>query len=305
MNPSLDIASTVTRVTDTIKLRCTLEQSHPGGGGINVSRIIHNLCGDSIAVFPCGGYTGDRLMELLKQEDLTTHPFPIQTNTRQSFSIHETSTGKDFRFLLPGQPLSPEIADACLQYIRDLKDKPHFIVASGSLPPGLSDNFYAELGKLASTVGAKFVLDTSGPALAHALEAGGIYLIKPSLDELEELSGESLASEALQISVARNLIRSGKAEVLALSLGAKGALLITADFALRAQGLEVTPVSSVGAGDSMLGAMIWALERRLSLELAFRYGIAAATSTILNMHGGMGQLSQIEKFLDQIQITAI
>ncbi len=305
MNPSLDIATTVARVTDTIKLRCSLEESHPGGGGINVSRIIHNMCGDSIAIFPCGGYTGDRLLELLNREDLTTHSFPIDTNTRQSFSIHEISTGKDFRFLLPGNPLSQEIADACLQYIGHLKNKPRFIAASGSLPPGISENFYAKVGKLTRSLGAKFVLDTSGPALACAIQAGGVYLIKPSLEELEELTGESLPNEALQLKAARSLIQSGKVEIIVVSLGAKGALLITADLALRASGLPITPVSSVGAGDSIVGAMIWAIYQGLSLEQALRYGIAAATSTILNTHGEMGQLSQIESLLDQIEIKQI
>ena len=305
MNPSLDIATTVPRVTDTIKLRCSLEESHPGGGGINVSRIIHNLCGDSTAIFPCGGYTGDRLLELLNREDLTTHSFRIDTNTRQSFSVHEKSTGKDFRFLLPGNPLSQDIANACLHYISNLKNKPRFIVASGSLPLGISDHFYAEVARLAKALGSKFVLDSSGPALASALEAGGIYFIKPSLEELEELTGESLRTEDLQVRAARKLIDSGKVELIVLSLGPQGALLITSDSALRADGLPVVPVSSVGAGDSIVGAMVWAIERDLPLAQALRYGIAAATSTILNLHGEMGQMSQIESLLDQIQITQI
>ena len=305
LNPSLDIATTVARVTDTVKLRCSLEESHPGGGGINVSRIIHNMGGDSIAIFPCGGYTGDRLLELLNREDLNTHSFPISTNTRQSFSVHETTTGKDFRFLLPGSPLDQQTADACLQYIRALKNKPRFIVASGSLPPGLSENFYADVATLTHSLGSKFILDTSGPALAKAMQAGRLYFIKPSLEELEELTGESLSNETLQLNAARKLIHAGKAEIIVVSLGAQGALLITAELALRAYGLPVIPVSSVGAGDSIVGAMIWAIDLGFSLDQALAYGIAAATSTILNMHGEMGQMSQIETLLDQIRIIRI
>ncbi len=305
LNPSLDIATTVARVTNTVKLRCSLEESHPGGGGINVSRIIHNMGGDSIAIFPCGGYTGDRLLELLNREELTTHSFPISTNTRQSFSVHETTTGKDFRFLLPGDLVDQKIGDACLQYISKLKNKPKFVIASGSLPPGLSENFYADVAKLTHSLGSKFILDSSGSAFAKAIQTGGIYLIKPSLEELEELTGQILSNETLQLSAARKLIQSGKAEIVVLSLGSKGALLITADMALRASGVPVTPVSSVGAGDSIVGAMIWAIDRDFSLDQALRYGIAAATSTILNIHGEMGQMSQIERLIDQIQITHI
>lgn len=305
MNPSLDIATSIAHVSDTIKLRCAPEESHPGGGGINVSRIIHNLGGDSIAVFPCGGYTGGRLQELLLQEDLTTHTIPINSNTRQSFSVHESTSGRDFRFLLPGHALSQDIAHTCLEYIRNLKSKPRFIVASGSLPPGLEDNFYAALSQLARTLDCLFVLDTSGPALAHALEAGDVYFFKPSLEELEELTGQSLDTEVLQLKAARRLIQAGKTSMVVISLAEEGVLLVSADFAIRASGIPVTPVSTVGAGDCVVGAMVWALERGLSLEQALRYGVASATATILNAHGEMGRKEDIERLIDKINITRL
>jgi len=305
MNPSLDIATSIAHVSDTIKLRCAQEETHPGGGGINVSRIIHNLGGDSIAVFPCGGYTGDRLQELLVQENLSTHTIPISSNTRQSFSVHETSSGKDFRFLLPGHVLSQDIAQTCLEYVRHLKSKPRFIVASGSLPPGVEDNFYAEVSKLAQSLDCLFVLDTSGPALVNALASSGVYFFKPSLEELEELTGESLGTEALQLKAARRLIASGQTRMVVISLAADGVLLVSADFALRASGISVTPVSTVGAGDCVVGAMVWALERELSFEQALRYGVASATATILNAHGEMGRKENIDSLLDQIQISRI
>ena len=305
MNPSLDIATSIAKVSETIKLRCAPEESHPGGGGINVSRIIHNLGGDSIAVFPCGGYTGDRLEQLLINEDLTIHTIPVSSHTRQSFSIHETSSGKDFRFLLPGHVLSQDIAQTCLEYIRNLKSKPRFIVASGSLPPGVEDNFYAAVSKLAQALDCLFVLDTSGPALAHALKFGGIYFFKPSLEELEELNGEALGTETLQLKAARRLIQAGQTKMVVISLAADGVLLVTEDFALRASAIPVTPVSTVGAGDCIVGAMVWALERGLSLDQALRYGVASATATILNTHGEMGRKEDIDPLLDQINITRL
>lgn len=305
MNPSLDIATSIPHVTDTIKLRCTPEETHPGGGGINVSRIIHNLGGESVAMFPCGGYTGDRLRQLLEQEGLTTQIFPIDSHTRQSFSIHETTSGKDFRFLLPGHTISPATTSACLNYIRCLKNKPRYLVASGSLPPGVAEDFYAEVSALAKQLQCHFVLDTSGRALTQAVQAGGIYFFKPSLEELEELTGKTLQSEASQLDAARKLIHTGQTKMLVLSLGQKGALLVSEQLTLRASGVAVTPVSSVGAGDSLVGAMVWALERGYSLEQSLRYGISSATATIMNTHGQMGGAVDIAALLDQIQITRI
>lgn len=305
MNPSLDIATSIEHVRDTVKLRCAPEESHPGGGGINVSRIIHNMGGDSIAMFPCGGYTGDRLQQLLIEEDLTTHIFPISSNTRQSFSIHESATTKDYRFLLPGHTLDQATATACLDYIRNLKSKPHFLVASGSLPPGISDDFYADVSRLAQSMSCHFVLDTSGAALKHAIQAGGIYLFKPSLEELEELTGQALPTQEMQIHAARALIDARKTEVIVISLGSKGALLITEKLVLKAQGPTVQPVSSVGAGDSLVGGVIWALEQNASIERALRYGIASACATIMHPHGEMGSREMIEMYLEKIQISKL
>ncbi len=305
MNPSLDIATSITHVQDTIKLRCAQEQVHPGGGGINVSRIIHNLGGNSCAMFPCGGYTGNQLQLLLQQEGLTSHALLINSDTRQSFSVHETSSGKDYRFLLPGHTLNESTAEDCLKHIESLNPKPRYLVASGSLPPGIGDDFYVRVLKITQSIGCNFVLDTSGPALNHALRAGGIYLFKPSLQELEEFTGQSLSTETAQLAAANMIIQSGQAKVVVLSLGADGALLVCAEGAFKAPSIPVTPLSTVGAGDSVVGGMVWALEQGLTIEQALRYGIACATATIINPHGEMGRATDIQSMLAQVQISRI
>lgn len=305
MNPSLDIATSIARVEDTIKLRCTQEQVHPGGGGINVSRIIHNLGGNSCAMFPCGGYTGNQLQLLLQQEGLTSHALLIDSDTRQSFSVHETSSGKDYRFLLPGHTLNESTAEDCLKHIASLNPKPRYLVASGSLPPGIGDNFYVRVLKITQSIGCHFVLDTSGTALNHALRAGGIYLFKPSLQELEEFTGQTLSRESSQLAAANMIIQAGQSKIVVLSRGADGALLVSAEGAFKVASIPVTPLSTVGAGDSVVGGMVWALERGLSIEQALRYGIACATATIINPHGEMGRAADIESMLNQVKITRI
>ncbi len=305
MNPSLEIATSVAHVVDTDKLRCEPEQSNPGGGGINVARVIHNMGGNSIAAFPFGGFTGKRLCMLLEKEGVTIHGIEVESETRQCFSIHERSTARDFRFVLPGHILAAQAVEVCLEGIRSVEPPPRYLVASGSLPPGVPTNFYATLGKIASDMGSLYVLDTSGPPLAQALAAGGVFLIKPSLAELEELTGQSLQTEDARLQAAQNIIRTGQTKLVALSLGEQGALLVSAQSAWRAHSLPVRPVSTVGAGDSFVGGMVWALSSAMTLEEAFRYAIACATGTILNAHGEMCQKADVLRLYEQVSIQQV
>ena len=305
MNPSLEIATSVPRVVDTDKLRCTPEQSAPGGGGINVARVINNMGGKSIAAFPFGGFTGKRLCTLLEKEDVTICGTQVESETRQCFSVHETSTARDFRFVLPGHTLSVQDVQMCLDRLRALDPPPRYLVASGSLPPGVPQDFYVTLGKIAAALGSLFVLDTYGAPLAQALAAGGIYLIKPSLSELVELTGQKLATEQARLNAAQAIIDAGQSTLVAISLGNQGALLVSARGAWRAAGIPVQPVSTVGAGDSFVGGMSWALSRSMALEDAFRHAIACATGTVLNGYGQMCQKNQVLSLCQQVKITKL
>jgi 6-phosphofructokinase 2 len=155
------------------------------------------------------------------------------------------------------------------------------MVASGSLPPDAPPDFYARACRIAKACDAKFVLDTSGPALNAALREG-VYLIKPNLRELSEAVGERLDDEAAWVRAIVGFVTSRRAEIVALTLGHRGALLADRDRLLRAEPLAIGPVSSVGAGDSFLGAMVWGLAAGFDLEHAFRWGVAAGSSAMLN-----------------------
>lgn len=305
MNPSLDVSTTVGKVVDTDKLRCTPETLQPGGGGINVARVVKEMGGSSCAVFPSGGYTGQRLIKLLSAEGVRFDSIALPIDTRQCFSVHETSSGHDFRFILPGEQLSSNDAQICLDYFRKLKNPPRFLVASGSLPPGVPLDFYAELSKIAKKIGTRFVLDTAGKPFAQAIETGGLYLIKPSLQEFEELINQKIDSEQSRLEVARQLILSGATELIALSLGEEGALLVGRDFALRAPAIPLTPLSTVGAGDSMVGGILWALSTGKNMEEAFKYGLACAAGTLLNIHSKMCSAQDVTRLYPQATLMRV
>ena len=308
MNPALDVSTSTDRVMDTHKLRCAAAKLHPGGGGVNVARVVHRLGGNCLALYPAGGVNGQRLQQLLDEEQVHSHCIAIADETRESFSVLENSSGRDFRFVLPGPELTPPEWEACLAYVSEASEAtereapPRYLVASGSLPPGVPADFYARLARLARARGSLVVLDTSGPALAAAL-AEGVYLVKPSLRELRELTGRPLHTEPQWLEAARQIIKDGQAQVVALSLGADGALLVTADRALRARSVPVKVKSTIGAGDSFVGGLIWALHRHADLEQAFRYGMAAGAAALLTAGTALGQAADVERLHNEVIVT--
>jgi 6-phosphofructokinase 2 len=249
------------------------------------------LGGDCAALFPIGGSTGEVLKRLLDEENITRLCVPISGETRESFSVKESSTSNEYRFALPGPVMTPVEWQACLDRVASLHPAPRFVVASGSLPPGVPPDFYARLAKQAQASGAKLVLDTSGPALAAALEEG-VYLVKPSLRELRELTGQPLKTSPEWRDAAQTLVDRGQAQVVVLSLGEGGAWLVTPTESCFAPRLPVKVVSTIGAGDSFVGGMVWALWRGLPVRESFRYGVAAASAAVLSV--GTGLCSQAD-----------
>ena len=212
MNPALDIATATDRVVPAHKLRCAAPRYDPGGGGINVARGVHALGGGAIAIFPAGGAAGEMIRHLLEQEGVAHHPIAIAGFTRESLAVDERETGRQYRFILPGPEISERDQERCLDELSLLAPKADFIVASGSLPIGVSDDFYTRVAELAKKLGKRLILDTSGSALKKA--GGGIYLLKPSLRELEDLSGREIRSEGDQERAARQIVEEGTARSL-------------------------------------------------------------------------------------------
>lgn len=162
MNPALDIATSVPMIEPTNKLRCAEPSYDPGGGGINVARAIVALGGEAVAVFPSGGMTGADIERLLGEAHVPFHAVAIEGVTRQSLSVDEGDTGRQYRFMLPGPVLSDADRERCLDAVRKLPQTPHWLVASGSLPPDVPDDFFVSVGALCRALGSRLVLDTSG-----------------------------------------------------------------------------------------------------------------------------------------------
>jgi len=304
LNPAVDVSVDVQRVEPIHKLRCTLAQREAGGGGINVARIVRRLDGDVVAIYATGGMIGEMLRTLVTQEGVQSLTVPIEEGSRENFAVFEKESGQQYRFVVPGPRLSEQEWRACLDALASLETRPEFVVASGSVPPGVPDTVYGEVAKRAKAKSAKFILDTSGAALKAAL-AEGVYLIKPNLRELRALVGAHLESGTAWVEACRKLVKANHVEVVALTLGDQGALLVTSERAWFAKAVPVKPVSAIGAGDSFLGALVWALSSGRRLEDALCYGVAAGSSALLTPGTGLCRREDIERLVGEVKLEAV
>ena len=302
LNPALDVLTTIDKVSDTHKMRCGAVIKHPGGGGVNVARVLHRLGANCVALYLAGGVTGERHHKLMNAEKVRCHVMPIAEETRESFTAHETSSGNDFRFVLPGPKVSAAEYEACFDYVAQHMPK-KFLVISGGLAPGVPDNFYARLTALAKQHGVRVVLDANGPALAEALKVG-VYLFKPSLRELRDLTGQDLPDQDSQVAAAQQLIQSGQAEVVAISLGSDGAMVVSSDQVWRARALQVNVQTTVGAGDSFVAGMVWTLSRGDSLLKAFQYGMASGAAALLSPGTSLSQAADVHGLVPQVTVNS-
>lgn len=294
-SPSIDKNTTVTTLIPEKKMHCAQPKSEPGGGGINVARVLHMLGSDVVAVFPSGGYAGAYLNELLQKEEVPFIPIQSKNETRENFAILEESTKKQYRFGMPGNELFENEWQECLKSIENQKNI-DFIVASGSLPLGVPLDIYAQLSKLAKNNNAKFIVDTSGEALKKAVHEG-VYLLKPNLDELSFLLGSAnLKAEDVEMA-AKELIRRNKCGIIVTSLGAEGAILVTKEETYCIKPPKVTVKSTIGAGDSMVAGIVFGLANGESLEKSLQYGIACGTATTMNLGSQLCRKKDVEMLL--------
>lgn len=278
MNPSIDVAYSADRIVQTHKIRASEEHYGPGGGGINVARVIARLGGTARAHYLAGGATGAALDGLLDLHQMVRFRIPIAGPTRISTAVFERETGKEYRFVPRGPVVSEKEWQACLDHLETVRCD--YLVASGSLPRGAPDDFYARVRAIARKRGSQFILDTSGPALKQALAAGGVLLVKPSLGELEKLVGRSLPDRRDIAAAATAIVDAKQADFVAVTMGRDGALLAQRSGILWLPAVPVRTTGAVGAGDSFVAAMTFALASGRDPVDAFRYGTAAGAAAV-------------------------
>jgi 6-phosphofructokinase 2 len=281
MNPAVDKSTTVNKLIPEKKLRCTEMVVEAGGGGINVSKAIRKLGGESIAVFPSGGLNGKLLESKVKELGIRYSILPIKTETRENIVVTETDTNAQFRFVLPGAEMSPDYFEVLVDTLKRLEEKPSIIVASGSLPPGISDDFYAKLAVVSRELDARYFVDTSGEPLQMAAKQG-VYMLKPNLNELAKLVGKETLELNEVDDAAIEIVKRGTCQIIVVSLGPSGAILVTKEGYEHIPAPIVKKQSTVGAGDSMVAGITWMISQGKSWKEAVRFGVACGTASTMN-----------------------
>lgn len=280
LNPTIDTALEAEAMVHTDKIRTSGERLDPGGGGINVARVLVRFGAPVAAIFMAGGSTGRLLDRLLQREGVERISVPIAGETRVSVTVYERSTGHEYRLVPEGPVVSEPEWQECLRQIGETECD--WFVASGSLPGGVPHNFYARVAELLRDRATRLVVDAPAGQLAPALAGGGLFLIKPSRDELEQLSGAVLAEIESVVEAARRIVSDGGAQNVAVSLGGDGAVLVDASGAFVMPAVAVAARSAVGAGDSFLAAMTYAFASGADSSTALRLGVAAGAAATLS-----------------------
>jgi len=298
-SPCIDKTTSVPDFIPEKKLRCAAPVLEPGGGGINVSRALAKLGGQSIAIYPSGGCTGMLFDKLLAKDNIHCKVVRAETETRENFIVVEDATGDQYRFGMPGTFLEEHEWRECIRLIEE-ENEIDFIVASGSLPPGVPLDVYAQISGIAKKRNAKFIVDTSGEALSHAINEG-VFLVKPNLNELGLLTGKPVATAAQIADAAKQIIDEKNCHAVVVSMGGAGAVFVSKDHSEKILVPKVHVRSTVGAGDSMVAGIVLYLSRGADLLEAVQYGLACGTAATMNAGTELCKKEDADNVFQQIK----
>jgi 1-phosphofructokinase len=272
-----------------------------GGKGINVSKMIKNLMGSSRALGICGGKTGEFIQDQLDELGISHNFIKASGQTRTNIKIvddlHKTYT--DINEI--GTHVSEEVLKALEEAIFSHLTHEDFLVLAGSVPSNVPKDIYKNWIQKANQIGAKVILDADGQLLEQGIEAGP-YLIKPNIHELEQLYNQKIDTIEKAIQLAKDLLKN-KIDVIVISRGEQGCVVVTTDETLMVEGLKVPVKSTVGAGDSMVAAITHALSQKASLKEAIILGVAASAASIMQEGTIMGEWETIQSLKEKVNLT--
>ena len=303
LNPAVDRELTVPTIAYDSVLRAAKSQVDFGGKGFNVSRLLKGLGIDSTAVGFLGGKSGEILQEGLEALGIGTDFVWISGETRTNISIVTPTGGHTIKVNEKGPMIEPEKQTDLLDKIEMLARPGDWWVLAGSLPPGVPDAFYAQIVKLLNQCGAKTLLDT----ISESLHLGCLekpFLVKPNTEEARALTGLPIDS-LVEIVQAAAYIRKMGAENVIISMGKSGALLQSPHNTWMAHSPTIVEKNPIGAGDSLVGGLLWALTRGFSLKEALGWGVAGGAATASLSGTEVGSQTLIEELYTQIRYESI
>lgn len=302
LNPALDRELSVAEFTFDTVLRAASSRVDPGGKGFNVSRALAGLGSSSIALGFVGGATGEALAAELQRAGIETRFVMIAGETRTNTSIVSEDRSHYLKVNEAGPPISQAEQDALLQQCRDLARAGDWWVLGGSLPPGVSPDFYARIIEVLNSTRVFTLLDTSGEPLRLGCLQGPT-LIKPNQIEASELTGIDFSMDTA-LSILAKIHQMG-VQTVVISLGKDGALLSDGSTAWFGAAPSIKEQNPIGAGDSLVAGLVWALGKGLSKPEALAWSIACG-SVAASMEGtAMGTYEQVTRLHDQLTVKVL
>jgi len=298
LNPAIDKTTSTEKVVPEKKLRCTYPTFEPGGGGINVSRALAHMGCESLAMYFAGGYSGNFLQELLIKENIPSVVIPIKGNTRTNIIVVDKSTQLQYRFGM----VSPPVEEGDWKLFLEQLEKQSgydYVVASGSLPDGVPIDFFGRVAAIVKKQHARLIVDTSGEALKHAMFEG-VFMVKPNINELSSLCGKEEFQKGEIVTAARSIITKKGCEVMVVSMGKEGAMLVTKEEDYQIVPPDIIIKSTVGAGDSMVAGMIFALSKNMDWNDVLCYGIAFGTAATMNEGTALCKKKDVERLFNEM-----
>jgi len=302
LNPTLDITYVLDRISFGEPVTAIEVRKTPGGKGINVSRALRAMGTDSVTLSMVGGHVGEEVLDLLQSEGLILQIVRIKNETRTNVIVLGLSDGKELMIRAAGPPVQKTDTERVTDLVFQIAQTPEVLVLSGSLPPGTQDDIYYHITTEGKSRGSRVIVDCEGGPLVAAIEAAP-YLIKPNVVEFSELAGVELKTAGDIIKFARTINEKG-VEVVVVSMGGKGALLVTRDIALRGT-VPALSDDTVGAGDSMVAGLVMGLVQSLPIERVFHIGLACSVSAVMNAGPGLAEPETFAKAFQQITVEKV
>lgn len=301
LNPAIDKTVTLPAFEYGGLNRVQQMRVDAGGKGINVAKVLNSFGIPVEAWGFAAGHQGNVIREKLNAAGIPSKLLETPGETRVNLKIVDESTKETTELNEPGVPVDEETLQRFESEFKQAAEQASVVVLGGSLPPGAPPDYYQRLIELANEQGAAVILDADGEALAAGVKAVP-YAIKPNIHELERLVQQKLDSAEAIIRTARTLTDRGITCVL-VSMGGDGSLLITAEQAIAAKPFPITPQSTVGAGDSMVAALVYGILQELDAEAIARWTSAAGTVTASKPGTQVCTLDEVKESLSKVPIT--
>ncbi|MBN1263909.1 MAG: 1-phosphofructokinase family hexose kinase [Anaerolineales bacterium] len=304
MNPSLDKYFVVDHLRSEMINRGSVSEVIAGGKGINVSRYLKIFGINSVVLTFTGGYAGQSIVAALRSSGFSVEDFRADGSTRENITLFNTENSKIYKLNEYGPTISSDEIEKLYSRVQTLACEGDIWVLAGSLPPGIKDNFYSELIEALHRKKALVMVDTSGMALKEAVNARPEY-IHANLDEVAEIHGRKLLDRKSLVDAVQELIRRFSIKALLCSLGEDGALLACESeiYSIAAPGVQV--VSTTGAGDAMVSAFLFALQKGYSMEEIGKWAVAAGSIKVTVPGTGVFRKKDVQAIMGKITITRI